>query len=122
MSHLFVFWLGDKPIEKAFTSLRIILWANVLNRLLSQPKSSFLMMFHPDTSRSFIDLFHNLHFLDDEEQDFLQISSADQQQTIEKQLQSSNLISYDGDNRMLVNIEHVDSDYLLKSSNDTSGK
>lgn len=121
MPYLFVIWPGDRPVEKVFTSLRLALWANVLNKLLSQGKNSFLMMFDSDTNRSFVELIRNSTFINDGEHDFLQMSSADQQQTIEKRLRSSNLISYDSDDRMLVNIEHLSKEYLLKSSNETTG-
>lgn len=120
MTYLFVLWLGEKPIEKVFTSLRIVLWSNVLNKLLDKSKNSFLMMFDPDINRSFIDLIHKLNLMNDEEQNFLEISSNDQQQTIENLLKNSKFISYDNDNRFMVNIEHVDNDYLLKSSKETS--
>ncbi len=121
MNYLFVIWLGEKPIERVFTSLRIILWSNVLNKLLDQSKNSFLMMFDVDINRSFVDLMDKYNLMKDEKQDFLEISSNDQQQTIENRLKNSTLISYDNDNRLIVNIEHVDNDYLLKSSKDTSG-
>jgi hypothetical protein len=121
MNYLFVIWLGEKPIERVFTSLRIILWSNVLNKLLNQSKNSFLMMFDIDINRSFVDLMDKCNLMKDEKQDFLEISSNDQQKTIENRLKNSALISYDNDNRLIVNIEHVDNDYLLKSSKDTSG-
>ncbi|CAF0838903.1 unnamed protein product [Rotaria sordida] len=111
---------SEKPIEKVFTSLRIILWSNVLNKIFHQSKNSFLMMFDSNQNRSFIDLIHQLNLINDEEQYFLEISSYDQQQTIENFLKNSKFISYDNDNRLIVNIEHVDNDYLLKSSKDTS--
>ncbi|CAF1424737.1 unnamed protein product [Adineta steineri] len=120
MTYLFVIWLGEKPIEKVFTSLRIILWSNVLNKLVDQSKNSFLMMFDSDINRSFIDLIHKLDLMNDDEQYFLEISSNEQQQTIEKRLKNSSLISTDNDDRLTVNIEHVDNDYLLKSSKETS--
>jgi len=122
MTYLFVIWLGEKAVEKIFTSLRIILWSGVLNKLLDQSKNSFLMMFDTDINRSFIDLIHKLNLINDEEQYFLEISSNDQQQTIENLLKNSNFISYDNDNRLLINIEHVDKDYLLKSSKETTSK
>jgi hypothetical protein len=122
MTYLFVIWLGEKPVEKIFTSLRIILWSGVLNKLVDQSKNSFLMMFDTDINRSFIDLIDKLNLINDEEQYFLEISSNDQQQTIENRLRNSNFISYDNDNRLLINIEHVDKDYLLKSSKETSSK
>ncbi|UJR36413.1 hypothetical protein I4U23_029136 [Adineta vaga] len=121
MNYLFVIWLGEKPIEKVFTSLRILFWSNVLNKLLHQSKNSFLMMFDFDTNHSFIDLINKLHLMNDnEEQDFLQISSNEQQQIIENLLKNSHSISFDDDNRITINIEHVDRDYLIKSSNETS--
>ncbi|CAF1111220.1 unnamed protein product [Adineta steineri] len=120
MTYLFVIWLGEKPIEKVFTSLRIILWSNVLNKLVDQSKNSFLMMFDSDVNRSFIDLIHKLDLMNDDEHYYLEISSNEQQQTIEKRLKNSNLISIDNDNRLTVNIEHADNDYLLKSSKETS--
>lgn len=122
MNYLFVIWLGEKPIERVFTSLRIILWSNVLNKLLNQSKNSFLMMFDIDINRSFVDLLDKCNLMKDEKQDFLEISSNDQQKTIENRLKNSTLISYDNDNRLIVNIEHIDNDYLLKSSKDTSGR
>ncbi|CAF4496183.1 unnamed protein product [Rotaria sp. Silwood2] len=120
MTYLFVIWLGEKPIEKVFTSLRIILWSNVLNKIFHQTKNSFLMMFDNDLNRSFIDLIQKLNLINDEEQYFLEISTNDQQQTIENLLKNSKFISHDNDNRLIVNIEHVDNDYLLKSSKDIS--
>ncbi|CAF4733423.1 unnamed protein product, partial [Rotaria socialis] len=111
---------SEKPIEKVFTSLRIILWSNVVNKILRQSKNSFLMMFDIDTNRSIIDLIEKFNLLNDEEQYFLEISSNDQQEKIETLLKSSKLISHDDDQRLLVNIEHVDQDYLLKSSKETS--
>jgi len=120
MSYLFVIWLGEKPIDKIFTSLRIILWSNVLNKLLNQTKNSFFMMFDNDINQSFIDLLHKFNLMKDEEQNFLEISSNDQQQIIENLLKNSKFISYDNENRLMVNIEHIDNDYLLKSSKDTS--
>jgi DNA-binding transcriptional regulator/RsmH inhibitor MraZ len=120
MSYLFVIWLGEKPIDKVFTSLRIILWSNVLNKLLNQTKNSFFMMFDNDINQSFIDLLHKFNLMKDEEQNFLEISSNDQQQIIENLLKNSKFISYDNENRLMVNIEHIDNDYLLKSSKDTS--
>ncbi|CAF1147680.1 unnamed protein product [Rotaria magnacalcarata] len=120
MTYLFVIWLGEKPIEKVFTSLRIILWSNVLNKILRQSKNSFLMMFDIDTNRSIIDCIEKFNLLNDEEQDFLEISSNDQREKIETLLKSSKFISHDDDQRFLVNIEHVDQDYLIKSSKETS--
>jgi len=120
MNYLFVIWLGEKSIEKVFTSLRIILWSNVLNKLLNQSKNSFLMMFDSDINHLFIDFLHQLNLMKDEEQYFLEISPNDQQQTIENLLKNSKFISYDNDNRLMMNIEQVDNDYLLKSSKDTS--
>jgi len=120
MKYLFVIWLGEKPIEKVFTSLRIILWSNVLNKLLNQSKNSFLMMFDRDINHLFIDFIHQLNLMKDEEQYFLEISSNDQQQIIENLLKNSKFISYDNDNRFIINIEHVDNYYLLKSSKDIS--
>lgn len=122
MSYLFVIWLGEKPIEKVFTSLRISLWSNVLNKILNGSKNRVLMMFDNDTNRSFINLLERLDLINEEDHSFLEISSHDQQQMIENLLNNSKLISYDEDNRLMVNIEHVDKDYLLKSSNETSGK
>lgn len=122
MSYLFVIWLGEKPIEKVFTSLRISLWSNVLNKILNGSKNRVLMMFDNDTNRSFINLLERLDLINEEDHSFLEISSHDQQQIIENLLNNSKLISYDEDNRLMVNIEHVDKDYLLKSSNETSGK
>ncbi|CAF3395769.1 unnamed protein product [Rotaria sp. Silwood1] len=111
---------SEKPIEKVFTSLRIILWSNVLNKIFYQSKNSFLMMFDSDLNRLFINLIQNLNLINDKEKYFLEISSNDQQQTIENLLKNSKFISYDNDNRLIVNIEHVDNDYLLKSSKETS--
>ncbi|CAF3394700.1 unnamed protein product [Rotaria sp. Silwood1] len=120
MTYLFVIWLGEKPIEKVFTSLRIILWSNVLNKIFYQSKNSFLMMFDSDLNRSFVNLIQYLNLINDKEKYFLEISSNDQQQTIENLLKNSKFISYDNDNRLIVNIEHIDNDYLLKSSKETS--
>jgi hypothetical protein len=120
MKYLFVIWLGEKPIEKVFTSLRIILWSNVLNKILNQSKNSFLMMFDSDINRLFIDFLHQLNLMKNQEQYFLEISSNDQQQTIENLLKNSKFISYDNDNRLMINIEHIDNNYLLKSTNKTS--
>jgi len=116
MNYLFVIWLGEKPVEKVFTSLRIILWTNVLNKLLYPSKNLFLLMFDMD-----INFLSQLNLLKDEEQYFLEISSNDQQQIIENLLKNSPLISYDNDMRMIVNIEHIDNDYLLKSVKESSG-
>ncbi|CAF1280597.1 unnamed protein product [Adineta ricciae] len=121
MSYLFVIWLGEKPIEKVFTSFRILLWSNVLKKLAYSTKSSFLMMFDSDMNRSFVELIQKLNLMNDnEEQSFLQISTNDQQQTFENLLKSSPFISFDSENRMMINIEHVESDYLVKSSNESS--
>ncbi len=78
------------------------------------------MMFDNDINQSFIDLLHKFNLMKDEEQNFLEISSNDQQQIIENLLKNSKFISYDNENRLMVNIEHIDNDYLLKSSKDTS--
>jgi signal transduction histidine kinase len=80
------------------------------------------MMFNIDLNRSFIDLIHNLNLMINEEEYFLEISSDDQQKIIENLLKNSKLISYDNDNRLIINIEHVENDYLLKSSKETSSK
>ena len=95
MSYLFVIWLGEKPIEKVFTAFRVLLWSNVLNKLVHPTKSSFLMMFDSDMNRSFVELIQKLKLMNDnEEQNFLQISTNDQQQTIENLLKSSPFISF----------------------------
>lgn len=120
MTYLYVIWLGEKPIEKVFTSLRIVLWSNVLSKLVDHSKNAFLMMFDMDLNRSFIDLMSKLDLINIDEKAFLEITSNDQQQTIENILKSSPLISYDEDNRFLINIEHVEKDYLIKTSKETS--
>lgn len=120
MKYLFVIWLGEKAIEKVFTSLRIILWSNVLNKLLNESKNSFLIMLDKDKNQSFIDLIEKFNLINNEEKYFLELSSNDQQESIEKLLKNSKLISYDNDNRLMINIEHVEKDYLIKSSKDNS--
>ena len=120
MKYLFVIWLNEKAIEKVFTSLRIILWSNVLNKLVDQSKNSFLMMFDEDINRSFIEILNKLNLMNNTEEYFLEISSNNQQERIENILKNSKLISFDNDNRLLVNIEHIDNDYLLKSTKDNS--
>jgi hypothetical protein len=122
MKYLFVIWLSENPIEKVFTSLRIILWSNVLNKLLDQSKNAFLMMFDTDRNHSFMEFIHKLNIMKDEEQYFLEISTNDQQEMMENILKTSKFISFDHDNRLMINIEHVDNDYLLKSSKDSSSK
>ncbi len=74
------------------------------------------MMF--DMDMNFLSI---LNLFKDDEQYFLEISSNDQQEIIENRLENSSLISYDNDKRMMVNIKHVDNDYLLKSVKETSG-
>jgi hypothetical protein len=122
MKYLFVIWLSENPIEKVFTSLRIILWSNVLNKLLDQSKNAFLMMFDTDRNHSFMEFIHKLNIMKDEEQYFLEISTNDQQEMMENILKTSKFISFDHDNQLMINIEHVDNDYLLKSSKDSSSK
>ena len=120
MKHLFVIWLSENPIEKVFTSLRILLWSNVLNKLLDQSRNDFLLMFDEDTNQSFIEIMNKLNLMKNEEKYVLEIITNDQQERIEKSFQNSKLISFDQDNRLLVNIEHIDNDYLLKSTKDSS--
>ena len=121
MSCLFVIWLGDRPIEKLFTSLRICLWLNIFNKLSNETKHLFLLMFDEETNRNFIDIvIHKLHLLENQQIYFLnklESNPFDDEEFVKSQ---SNLISFDKDHRLVVNIEHVDSDYLLKSSKDTS--
>ena len=118
MNYFFVIWLGEKPMEKIFTSLRILLWLNILNKLFNQSKNSFLFMFDIDL----MEWINRLNLLKDEELNFLQISSADQQERFENLLKNSKLISYDNENRLMVNIEEIDNDYLLKSTKDLSSR
>lgn len=120
MKYSFVIWLGDKPIEKVFTSLRIILWSNVLNKLLNQTKNSFLFMLDKDQNSLFIDLIERLNLLNNEDIFYLQISSNDQHESIENLFKTSKVISYDEDNRLMINTEYIDQDYLAKSSKDNT--
>ena len=123
MNYLFVNWLGDKPLEKVFTSLRVVLWTNVLNKLLYASNKTFLFTFDQhEENQSFIDCLKRLELIQDGEQLFLQSPSNEQQEMMKNRLQTSPLISFDDDQRMLVNIEHVEKDYLLKSSKESSSR
>ena len=78
-------------------------------------------MLDTDVNSEWMDLFSQWNLMKEEERDFLEISSDDQQKMIENRLKNSELISYDEDKRMMINVEHVDHDYLLKSSKESSG-
>ena len=122
MKYLFVIWLGEKPVEKIFTSLRIILWANALNKILEEFNNVFLMMLDINMNHSFIDLIDKLNLLNNVQKDFLEAASHDQRQILENLLKTSEIISHDCHNQLMINIEHIDQDYLLKTSKDTSSK
>ena len=122
MAYLFVLWLGEKAAEKVFTSLRLILWSIVLNRLFPLSKNRFLIMMDRGEHHSFSDLLRQLNLMIEEEQHFLQMLTDDQRESIGDLLKASKSISSDAEHRLMVNIEHVDDDYLLKSSKETSSK
>ncbi len=122
MSYLFVLWLGENPVEKVFTSFRIILWSNVLNKLLNQSKNAFLWMVDKEKNGLLMDLVDQFDLLKDAEQHFLEVADNDQQARIEELLKNSKLIFRYHDNQWMVNIEDVEQDYLLKSSKETSSR
>ena len=120
MAYLFVLWLSETAAEKVFTSLRLLLWSTTLDRLLHRSKNRFLIMVNRDDHHSLWNLLHRLNLMIEEEQHFLHILTDDQRQAIKESLKASKLISSDEEHRLMVNIEHVDADYLLKSSKETS--
>lgn len=75
-----------------------------------------------DEHHSFSDLLRQLNLTIEDEQHFLQKLTDDQRKSIEGLLNASKLISSDAEHRLMVNIEHVHDDYLLKSSKETSSK
>ena len=123
MTDLFVLWLGEEAAQKVFTSLRLVLWSSVLSQLGDQSKSrAFLLMIDEDSNRTSVNLVAKLDLLVDHKLDFLELATSDEQQAIESRLSASPLVSVDQDDRLIVDIEHVDQDSLLKSSKETFSK
>lgn len=122
MNYLLVHWLGENPVEKIFTSFRILLWSNVFNRLLYSVKTKYLFMFEDEENRLFSEELNKFQLINDEEKSFVEKLSNEEREIMKNRLKDSPLISLDDDGRMMVNIEHVDKDYLLKSSKESSGR
>lgn len=122
MNTLFVNWIGEKPMEKIFTSLRIVLWTNVLSKLVQSSNKAFLFMFEHEENQAFIECFKRLELIQNGEKYFLERISNEQQEMMKNRLNASSFISFDDDERMIVNIEHVEKDYLLKSSKESSSR
>ena len=79
-------------------------------------------MFEYEDNRLFIEELEKFQLINDEEKSFLEKASNEQEEIMKNLLKNSPLISFDEDKRMMVNIEHLDKDYLLKSSKESSGR
>ena len=123
MTHLCVLWVGEQAAEKVFTSLRMVLWSTVLRQLGDQSSShACLLMIDQDSNGTFVDVLGKLNLMIDEKPAFLELATSDEQQAMESRLRGSPLVSVDHEDRLVVDIEHVDHDSLLKSSKEKSSK
>lgn len=79
-------------------------------------------MFEDEENRLFSEELNKFQLINDEEKSFVEKLSNEEREIMKNRLKDSPLISLDDDGRMMVNIEHVDKDYLLKSSKESSGR
>lgn len=122
MHQIYILWLTNQTIEKIFTSLRMIQWSTLIDKLLDYDHSQFLVLSDSHANEHFWELVQRYRFISNEKVRFLEKATFNDYTLINDRIKQSASISIDEDQRYRITIDDVDDDYLLKSTKETSSK